>query len=1357
MVVIGALALDSGAGRRFLSDRIERIAPESGLRFRVGRIEGSIYGNAVLSDVRVLDPQGEFLRIERAELDWRPVDFLWRNRLTINDLNAPRATLLRLPRLNETDDDQPILPDFDIMVGRFRVGRLAVGEAVAGRAALVTLDGRADIRRGTADVRLNARGIDSGDRVQLTLVAAPDRREFDVDADIVAPRGGVIAGLAGIDAPLSGVVRGSGNWERWTGALLADVGGDNLARLRLTARDGQYTAVGRVQPRLLIGGAAARLTGDGVAVDVAGRFAERRFDGTFSVVGDALSFDGSGRIDLAANRLGNVRVDGWLRNPGALVDGLSGQAVRFGVLLDGAMAGPRFEYRLTAPWLAFGTTRLDGVEARGAGIAGQAVTQIPLTLSVARVSGVGDLVEGIIRRLTAQGTLRWQGNSLSADDVRVRSDGLNGLVDVIGDLERGTYAIGFDGALPGLEIAGLGRVDIVTDLTVRPTPGGGLVVGTARAAVRRLDNAFLRGLTGGLPQLSTGISFGPDGIARLSNLRVTSPLLTATGSGIRRRDGTFQLSGSGVHRTYGPVTFTLDGPIERPLVTLTLARPLNSAGLSGVTLRLVPNARGFDFTSVGQSLLGPFTARGAIIIGGTGSTVIDLAELAVGGATARGRVALLSGGLSGRLLVAGGGVDGTVDLAMPGGIQRIAAALTARDARFAGPPAILIRRATLDLVMLLDPRGTDVRATFSGTGIRRGDLSIARVTGDATLVDGRGRVRASIAGARGRDFALQMTAGVERNRIRINAAGRFNGRPIALTRPAVLTREDGGWRLAPAEVTYAGSRSQLSGLMGATRMEVDAVLNRMPLAAIDIGWPRLGVSGLLSGTVNYRSGTGGAPTGAAQLRVLGLMRSGMAATSQPIDVALNAALTERAAALRAVVRSGGAFIGRVQGRVTPLAGGDLVNRIMNAPLTAQLRYDGTSDTLWRLTGIETIALSGPVSVAADAAGTIADPRISGVLRTTGARVENAQTGTVLTGVSAVGRFNGSRLQLRNISGSTRDGGTITGSADFDLASSRGFGMDIRIQATRALLIERDDLTARITGPLRILSDGNGGEISGDVTVDSGSFRLGQATAAEALPVLNIVELNAPADRPDPQVAASPWRINVTARGRNRFIVTGLGLDSEWSTDVAVRGSVTNFAITGRAELVRGDYIFAGRRFALESGTIRFTGSTPVDPVLDILAVDDIAGIDAQIRVRGTGQRPEITFTSSPPLPEDELLSRILFGSSITDISVAEAAQLGVALASLRDGGGGLDPINAIRRSIGLDRLRILPANSEIGAGTSIAAGVNVTRRIYVEVITDGQGYSATRVEYQITRWLALLGAISTLGQQSLNVRVQRNY
>ena len=90
-----------------------------------------------------------------------------------------------------------------------------------------------------------------------------------------------------------------------------------------------------------------------------------------------------------------------------------------------------------------------------------------------------------------------------------------------------------------------------------------------------------------------------------------------------------------------------------------------------------------------------------------------------------------------------------------------------------------------------------------------------------------------------------------------------------------------------------------------------------------------------------------------------------------------------------------------------------------------------------------------------------------------------------------------------------------------------------------------------------------------------------------------------------------------------------------------------------------------------------------------------------------------------------MLSRILFGTSITNLSAPEALQLASAVAALRSGSGSLDPINALRKAVGLDRLRIVPADVATGQKTAIAAGKYITRKIFVEVVTDGQGYSAT--------------------------------
>ncbi|MGN6495997.1 MAG: translocation/assembly module TamB domain-containing protein, partial [Tsuneonella sp.] len=197
-------------------------------------------------------------------------------------------------------------------------------------------------------------------------------------------------------------------------------------------------------------------------------------------------------------------------------------------------------------------------------------------------------------------------------------------------------------------------------------------------------------------------------------------------------------------------------------------------------------------------------------------------------------------------------------------------------------------------------------------------------------------------------------------------------------------------------------------------------------------------------------------------------------------------------------------------------------------------------------------------------------------------------------------------------------------------------------------------------------------------------------------------------------------------------------------------------IGGEANMVRGSYSFAGTRFDLTRGRINFDDNVPIDPRLDIAAESKQNGIDVVVKVQGSAQEPEISFISNPSLPEEEILARLLFGGSITNLSATDVLQLGAAVASLR-GGGGMDPINKLRTAIGLDRLRIVSADPAIGRGTGIALGKNIGRRFYVEIITDGRGYSATQLEFRVTSWLSLLASVSTIGRDSIVAQVSKDY
>jgi len=1355
IVASSLVVVDTPLGHRFVARQIDQLKLANGLRFRVGRIDGSLYHDTRLIDLRVYDPQGLVFQAPRVALDWRP--FAWiSNRLEIERLAIERATLFRMPRTRPTGRHGPILPDFDIAIGALTVDRLDLARPVLGTPRVARLSGRADIvdRRALVDLR----GLVEGsDRLKLVIDAAPDRNRFDIDVTARGSAGGVLSRLLGNRGAVALDIGGAGSWARWRGTARGTLAGRRVADLALAATGGRYTLTGSVAPAPFLRGKLQRLTSPRVLVNGHASYGNRRVDGALSLSSAALAADTTGVIDLAANAFRNVRIRARLLRPSALFPNMTGRAIELRAIVDGAFATARYDYRLDAERFAFDDTGFDNAHAAGRGHLSRSPVSVPIRFTAARVTGVGDVAGGILRNISVEGVLRVTPTLLTGDDLRVRSDKLTGRIGLLLDLRTGEYQVGINGALGRYLIPGLGVVDVSSTLRVVPGPGGHgtRVVGHGEARVLRLDNPFFRSLAGGLPHLVTGLERTPDGVLHFSNLVLSAPSIRLTGNGFRRRDGTFHVEAAGAQVSYGPVRMVLDGRIDHPTLELLFARPNEALGLSNVRAHLDPTEQGYAFTAAGGSRLGAFTGNGAILLPPGGQATIAIAALDVAGTHAEGRLALADGGFDGRLGVAGGGLSGELLFRPVGKVQRIEAHLDARAARLAGAT---LRQGHLDAVVLLDPAGTSIEATATGQGLRRGSLSLARFAGNTHLRGGVGEVRASIAGSRGRAFDVQFVSQVAPDRFVTLAQGTLDRRQLRLLSPAVLAREGDGWRLQPTRLSFAGGEAQVGGRFSSAGNAIDASLTRMPLAILDIGYPGLGLGGSASGTLHYATTPGSTPAGRADLTIRGLTRSGLVLSSRPIDVGLAAVLNADKLGARAVIASGGATIGRAQVLVSPLGSGGLAN-LADAPMIAQLRYVGPADTLWRLTGVELFDLSGPVSIAADANGSLGNPTIRGALQAGGARIESATTGTVLTNVQATGRFAGSRLGIDRFSADAGKGGRVTGAGAFDFGAAHGIGIDLRLQADHAVMINRDDIGATVTGPLSFRSEGAGGTIAGDVVLDRSRYRLGQATAASAVPRLNVREINLPPGTgPDPDdVPRQPWTLAIHAHAPDSVRVSGLGLSSEWSADLQIGGQPDNPAITGRATLIRGNYEFAGREFQLARGIIRFTGDVPANPALDIEANADSTGLNATIRVTGTALKPEIAFTSTPALPEDELLSRLLFGTSITNLSAPEALQLAAAVAALQDGGNGLNPINAVRRAAGLDRLRILPADPQTGQGTSLAAGKYITRRLYAEIITDGQGYSATQVEFQVTRWLSLLSSISTLGRTSGNVRVSHDY
>ncbi|MEA3016570.1 MAG: translocation and assembly module TamB, partial [Sphingomonadales bacterium] len=605
MLTLGALGLllDTDLGHRLILDRIAALQPQSGLRIRIGRIEGSIWGRSELRDLRLYDPEGLFAEAPELEVDWQPLSWLW-NRMVIHRAASELVIVHRLPQLLESDE--PTLPSADVHVGRIEIAQLRFEEGIAGARRSARVDGEIEYRSGRFLLDLDARMRGGGDRLDLLVDAAPDRDEFDLDLSLDAPADGVLARMLGTGRALRIEANGDGDWRRWAGNATFGIDGRPGGELRLAAASGFYRAEGWLAPAPLLSGTLAALAGPRTAVSAQGRFDEGVLDGRIAARSAAMRLAGAGGVDLRRDRYSDVRATIEMLSGTPLIGDLAAPGARVTALLDGPFADAAIAYRAAAPRLLLGGTSF-AVQASGSG----RWTRDALTLAVAarigRVGGAGDAVADLLAGLRIDGTLRATDGRLRSEGLDLASDRMRGRLALQADARSGRYAVAGTAAADGVPLAGIGRADLQANL--RATSAAPLS-GTLSAVVRA-DNAALAWAAGGPLRLRSGIA-GGGGTIRFPNLQIFAPALRLTGAGSIGPGDALRFQGSGRQASLGPLALRVEGSGARPLLTLRLARPAASLGLADVDVAIAPAGAGFAYRAAGGSPLGPFSARGTI-------------------------------------------------------------------------------------------------------------------------------------------------------------------------------------------------------------------------------------------------------------------------------------------------------------------------------------------------------------------------------------------------------------------------------------------------------------------------------------------------------------------------------------------------------------------------------------------------------------------------------------------------------------------------------------------------------------------------------------------------------------------------
>jgi translocation and assembly module TamB len=502
--------------------------------------------------------------------------------------------------------------------------------------------------------------------------------------------------------------------------------------------------------------------------------------------------------------------------------------------------------------------------------------------------------------------------------------------------------------------------------------------------------------------------------------------------------------------------------------------------------------------------------------------------------------------------------------------------------------------------------------------------------------------------------------------------------------------------------------------------------------------------------------TGNVTNGAGRLAVSGGLRDlAIFAPDFPGPVTLDGTVAlsgQQVATVNLSATGPGGIAATVTG--TAAAAGPRLNLRVNgrAPLEIANTFI-TPNSARGIVGFD-LAVNGPPALSS----------VSGTVSTSGAQVVIPSRAIILENISANARIQSGRATLAVTAGG-QNGGSVSVNGPVDLTSPFNGTLDIAL--ANFVLIDPTLYETSLSGNLRIAGPLRGGAtVAGDITLGETEINIAGNPAGVSGAIPTIIHVNEPAPvfrtrqfaglveepgverRPLPPY---PLDVRISAP---RIFVRGRGLDAELSGGLRVTGTTANVTPIGEIELVRGRLNLLGARLRVTEGSIVLEGS--LIPVLRLEAVSEVRANDdvrAFVEVEGPVTDPQFSFQSEPPLPEDEVLARILFGTDLANISALQAAQLASAAATLA-GQGGPGLIGGLRSGLGIDDLDV---RTDEEGRTAVTAGTYINDRLYADVTTRSDGETEVNLNFDLTNSIKATVSTNNQGESSVGVFFSRDY
>ena len=387
-----------------------------------------------------------------------------------------------------------------------------------------------------------------------------------------------------------------------------------------------------------------------------------------------------------------------------------------------------------------------------------------------------------------------------------------------------------------------------------------------------------------------------------------------------------------------------------------------------------------------------------------------------------------------------------------------------------------------------------------------------------------------------------------------------------------------------------------------------------------------------------------------------------------------------------------------------------------------------------------VTLDGGVKGRADA------PQFTGSAQLDGVSFRDFTQGVRLIDITGSVQTDGTAIRLDGVKGKAGDGEfTLSGRID---ALAPGMPVDLTMTGRNIQPLSSDLLTANMDTDITI--KGTVSEkltVGGKVLVHKAEINIPDSLPPSVATLKVKKKGDAP---PPPETPGMALSLDLAINAPQQIFVRGRGIDAEMGGKLQVSGTADDPQVGGGFDLRQGTFALAGQTLTITKGRIGFDGRGPegkLDPTLDITCESNSNGIDATLTITGYADHPTIKLSSSPDLPQDEILAHLLFNSSTSQLSPLQIASIAEALATMSGAGGGFDPLATMRKTLGIDRLSVSSSNSGPGtnSNTTVEAGKYVAKGVYVGTKQGMSGGTQARVQIDLTKHLKLDTTLGTGG------------